>query len=91
MTSITVNPETGSNNQKFIDYLRTENIDTRPVFPPISQYPIWNRKYSPQPNAKFISDNSVNLPSGVKLKEVEIDYISEKIINYLEKLGDWFE
>lgn len=88
MTSITVNPETGSNNQKFIDYLRTENIDTRPVFPPISQYPIWNRKYAPQPNAKFISDNSVNLPSGVKLKEVEIDYISEKIINYLEKFGD---
>tara|TARA_Y100000389_G_scaffold19642_1_gene16986 strand:- start:8108 stop:9640 length:1533 start_codon:yes stop_codon:yes gene_type:complete len=88
MTSITVNPETGSDNQKFIDYLRTENIDTRPVFPPISQYPIWNRKYAPQPNAKFISDNSVNLPSGVKLKEVEIDYISEKIINYLEKFGD---
>ena len=87
MTSITINPETGNETEKFIDYLNKENIDTRPIFPPISQYPIWNKKYKPQPNAKYISDNSINLPSGVKLKNSEIDYISEKIIQYLNKIG----
>ncbi len=87
MTSITINPETGNETEKFIDYLNKENIDTRPIFPPISQYPIWNKKYKPQPNAKYISDNSINLPSGVKLKNSEIDYISEKIIQYLNRIG----
>ena len=27
-----------------VNFLRKNNIDTRPVFSPISEYPIWNQK-----------------------------------------------
>ena len=41
MTSILLDKEIGLNRDKFSDDLRKLNIDTRPVFPSISQYPIW--------------------------------------------------
>ena len=33
-----------NNRDKLINFLRKNNIDTRPVFSPISEYPIWNKK-----------------------------------------------
>lgn len=69
------------------DHLRStllsKGIDTRPVFSPISQYPIWNRKIDPQTNAQKIGDNSINLPSGVALSRASIAKIGKEIREYL--------
>ena len=59
--------------------LKKKNIDTRPVFPSISQYPIWNTDQKSQPNAALIGDNSINLPSGVCLSHEEVKYVAKSI------------
>ena len=63
--------------------LKKDGIDTRPVFPTISKYPMW---YSDchNPNAVAISGNSINLPSGHNLEEEQIDYICKSILNHLK-------
>ena len=63
-----------------IKHLKENNIDSRPVFSPISQYPIWKEKVKPQTVASYIGSNAINLPSGVSLAKEEVKYIS-KIIN----------
>ncbi len=83
MTSITVNQNhSNKSSNELMEFLNQKNIDTRPVFPPISQYPIWDKKYEPKKNAKYIGENSINLPSGVTLKDSQIDYVSDQIIKF---------
>ena len=86
MTSILLDKEIGLNRDKFSDDLRKLNIDTRPVFPSISQYPIWGEKYRENKNSKIVGENAINLPSGVNLTDNEIDYISESIISLVESV-----
>jgi len=59
--------------------LKEMNVDTRPVFPAISQYPIWPLKQPPLPMAKFVGDHAMNLPSGICLREEEVDYVCKSI------------
>jgi len=63
-----------------IKHLKENNIDSRPVFSPISQYPIWKEKVTAQTVATYVGSNAINLPSGVCLSKEEVKYIS-KIIN----------
>jgi len=79
MTSITLLDNKSISRDDFIKALKLKKIDSRPVFPAISQYPIWEKKQEPSPIAKKIGENSINLPSGVCLKEEEIDYICRSI------------
>lgn len=55
--------------------LKQRNVDTRDVFPAISQYPIWPVKQSPQPRASRIGARGINLPSGVCLRREQVDYV----------------
>ena len=60
--------------------LKEKKIDTRPVFPAISQYPIWNNSdQNNQPNAKLIGNSAMNLPSGVCLSYEEVKYVATTI------------
>lgn len=81
MTSILIDSDSEIKREAMRSKLRDMNIDTRPVFPAISQYPIWGKKYKENPNSKIISENAFNLPSGVNLKKEEIDYICESVIS----------
>lgn len=58
--------------------LKQDGVDTRPVFPTISKYPMW-KSDCVNPIANEISANSINLPSGHNLTEKEIDYVCDKI------------
>lgn len=66
------------------DELREElikrGIDTRPTFPPISQYPIWATKADVNnPIARHVGEKGLNLPSGVRLQLRQIKYICDSI------------
>ncbi len=65
------------------DTLRAElskrNVDTRAVFPAISQYPIWPVKQAPQPRGTRIGERALNLPSGVCLKREQVKYVCAQI------------
>ena len=72
--------------EAFRGHLLSNGIDTRPVFSPISQYPIWGRNITPQPNALDIGENSINLPSGVGMSKASITKTGEVIRSYIAKL-----
>ena len=65
--------------------LRANNIDTRDVFPAISQYPIWPIKQTPQPRGTRIGARGINLPSGVCLKREDVQYVCERIRRIVTK------
>tara|TARA_X000001036_G_scaffold439303_1_gene489925 strand:- start:10539 stop:12158 length:1620 start_codon:yes stop_codon:yes gene_type:complete len=85
MTSLLLNPHLDIKRDELAQELREAQIDTRPVFPSISQYPIWEKKYEENKNSKIIAENALNLPSGVGLSSNEIDYISDTLIRILQK------
>lgn len=68
----------------FIKALRSKNIDSRPVFPAISQYPIWTETVQPEKSAKAIGSSAINLPSGVGLSKAQVDYICDCIIDLVQ-------
>lgn len=85
MTSITLDPSLNISREKLMSDLAEVGIDSRPAFPAISQYPIWNTNNAPKPTAKIIGDHSINLPSGVKLSRTSISRITSTIRKSLSK------
>ena len=75
MTSILLNEQAEITRDGLREALRKRNVDTRSVFPAISQYPIWPKAQPTQPNARRVGDQAINLPSGVCLKREQIDYV----------------
>lgn len=86
MTSILVDERSGITRDEMRARLKQFNIDTRPVFPAISQYPIWPKPQEPQPVAKRIGDQGINLPSGVRLTRTEVEYICNCIRKIMSDL-----
>ena len=86
MTNIRLNEKAGITRDEFCKLLKEKNIDTRPVFPAISQYPYWPKKQDPQPVANELGVTGINLPSGVALSKEEIDYVCDNIIEILESI-----
>lgn len=84
MSSIILHDNTGITRDELCAALKRRNIDTRPVFPAISQYPIWPKPQQPQPNAKRVGESAINLPSGVCLKREQVEYICNSIKDILE-------
>jgi perosamine synthetase len=75
MTSIVLSEGAGLSRDELCRELKERNIDTRPVFPAISQYPIWPRVQEAQPVAARIGRQGINLPSGVCLRRDHVDYV----------------
>jgi perosamine synthetase len=79
MTSITIDPMVAS-REVIVSALRERGIDSRPVFPAISQYLFWADSHqSPGVVAARIGQNSINLPSGVKLTRPSVDRVASVI------------
>jgi perosamine synthetase len=84
MSSIRVDEAAPVSRDDLIKTLRQRNVDTRPVFPAISQYPIWPRQQAPQPTAMRIGAQAINLPSGVCLAKDEVAYVAKQVRALLE-------
>jgi len=83
MTSVLLDPAAGISRDDLRTALRARNIDTRPVFPAISQYPIWARTREAGPVAARIGAQGLNVPSGVRLRREQVAYISQVIAETL--------
>lgn len=75
MSSLLLHESAPVTRDGLIAALKAHQIDTRPVFPAISQYPIWPVKQEPQPVAHRIGQRAINLPSGVCLTQDEVAYV----------------
>ena len=79
MSSLFLDEASPISRDDLMNHLKLRNIDTRPVFPAISQYPIWPRKSIPQPNAMRVGLRAMNMPSGVCLTKDEVMYVCRNI------------
>jgi perosamine synthetase len=79
MTSVRVRPESGLTRDEVRAALRERDIDTRPVFPAISRYPMWERRQLPGRVAHALGSEAINLPSGVCLRRDEVARVCEAI------------
>lgn len=84
MSSIVLGPESPISRDDLIAQLRLNGIDSRPVFPAISQYPFWPLKQEPKSNAFQIGENGINLPSGVNLSRASVSKIGDVIRRILD-------
>jgi perosamine synthetase len=84
MTSINLS-EYEIDRDGFREDLYKLGVDTRPVFPAISTYPIWDKFYEGNPVSNWVGSNSINLPSGVRLNRNSIQYVCTQITRALEK------
>jgi len=69
---------------KLATHLWNNGIDTRPVFPNIHSYPMWEIQVV-NPVASYISSNSINLPSGVALTRGSVEKISNVITDWIKR------
>lgn len=79
MTSLFLDEASPIDRDVLMKLLKARNIDTRPVFPAISQYPIWPRHQLSQPTALRVGQRAMNLPSGVCLTKDEVMYVAKQI------------
>jgi perosamine synthetase len=79
MSSIRLDESAGISRNDLMKALKEVNVDTRPVFPSISQYPIWPKKQNAQPIATLVGNQAINLPSGVCLSKDEVMYVCNAI------------
>jgi perosamine synthetase len=83
MTSFTLKSDSPVSRDELISKLAAKNIDSRPVFPSISQYKIWGYEANTPENSKHIGSQGINLPSGVNLSKKAIERVSSEIIDIL--------
>lgn len=83
MSSLVLDNDFGISRDTLIHTLRQKRIDTRPFFYPISMFPMY--KEAKTPIAHRVGVNGINLPSGILLKEEEVDYVASTIRRILTK------
>jgi perosamine synthetase len=83
MTSLFLDEAAPIDRDELMKRLKSRNVDTRPVFPAISQYPIWPRQQPPQPTAMRVGQRAMNLPSGVCLTLDEVMYVCRQVAELL--------
>ncbi|MFT7642730.1 MAG: perosamine synthetase [Pirellulaceae bacterium] len=72
--------------QEMMDWLRDQNIDSRPFFYPLSSQPMFTRQ-NENPVSYDIHARGLNLPAGFNLTKREVDYVCCKVREYLEPRG----
>ena len=87
MSSIFLDDTAPVSRDEMRSQLHRRNVDTRPVFPAISQYLIWPVQQAAQPMAKRVGDGAINLPSGVCLRRQHVDYVCQMIRETLYEIG----
>jgi perosamine synthetase len=55
--------------------LKSRGVDSRPFFPPVSSFPMFEGRERQNPTAYRVGRQGINLPSGHNLTEDEVDYV----------------
>jgi perosamine synthetase len=76
--SVLVTEEFPLTRDDLIGYLREQEIDSRPFFHPIHQMPPYSTGES-LPVAERLAQQGINLPSGVGLKDEDVERVAEAI------------
>lgn len=69
------------NRESLIEYLKSKNIGSRIMYPPLNKQKAYNQKIS-LPNSELVGKKGLWFPSSVQLTNEEVDYISDQIKNF---------
>lgn len=83
MNSIMLGDDVIIQRDELMEKLKSDGIDTRPVFPAISQYPIWDIQHDAGTIATKVGARSINLPSGVNLSRQSVEKICRAILSLI--------
>ena len=64
---------------ELIKYLKDNGIDCRPMFHPITKFPIFPKQNNSNPNAYFIAENGIVLPTPMDLTEEAAERVCDVI------------
>lgn len=90
MTSASIAPETGWDKDRLQAALSRANIDTRPVFRPLSSLPAYSdtpegrRARDANPVAHRVSPWAINLPSALSLTETDVHRVCDELSRVLD-------
>lgn len=84
MTSIVLSETVPIERDELRRKLLEKGIDTRPIFPPMSSFPMFKRANNPV--AELVGRRGINLPTALNLTKEDIDLVSENVIMLLEDL-----
>jgi perosamine synthetase len=86
---LVINPELKIKSIKFMNYLKSKHIDTRPFFFPMHNQPVFKKmglfKRVNLPVSEYLSDYGFYIPSGLGINVNEINYVSEQVLNFFRK------
>ena len=82
MTSIEIIDADNNMRNQIMLSLKDYNVDSRPVFSPMSSLPMFTRKEE-NPVAYRIGKSAINIPSGHDLTQDQIDHVCEVLIQIL--------
>lgn len=68
------------------DYLKENNIETRPAFYPVHTMPFYSKWFGRYPVAENLSSKGINLPSYPGLKKEDVQEICGVIMSFYKKL-----
>lgn len=86
MNSITLNHQVKSSVSDLAIFLKQNGVDSRPVFPTIHKYPMWETDVI-NANATYVSERSLNLPSGVCLSDNSISKVADLVNKWVASIA----
>jgi perosamine synthetase len=78
MTSMEVLDANYEDRAKIMNEMKSLNVDSRPVFSPMSSLPMFERN-AKNPVAYRIGKSAINLPSGHNLAKNQVEYVCEAV------------
>lgn len=85
MNTILTEDKTGVQRDELVAWLHANNVDSRPVFPAISDYPIWPGQDSGGRVARSIAARGLNLPSGLWMQRDHVTYVGHCLRRFFDR------
>jgi len=83
MTSIILSNSLSIKREDLQSKLLEKRIDTRPIFRPMSSFPMFKKRNYPV--AEFVGKRGINLPCALNLTEDQVNYVCEELIRVLKQ------
>ena len=83
MTSIVLGDGVSMSRDDVMAGLKERGIDSRPFFPAISSFPMFESRERENPVAYRISRRGINLPSGHNLTEADVDRVCNSLLEVI--------
>jgi perosamine synthetase len=66
------------NNIQLVEQLKTQGIESRPIFTLMNNHPFYNNSVS-LPNSELVSSRGIDLPSGPALTDQQVKYVADTV------------